>query len=135
MQLGNVLFVLLGAGLVSIGVLTTAIADRIRGICPRRAHTAVRESAPRAVTPRAARLPIEVVDLAPTPSPRPKAKPPSTESKMPAMADEVIAALVDAGYKKSLATDAAKNCSQAERATIESWMCAALRHCTRGGMS
>jgi hypothetical protein len=58
---------------------------------------------------------------------KPHAPRPSTDG-----AEDVVAALVAAGYKKQIAADAALACSGAERATIEDWTRAALRRCARG---
>ena len=44
-------------------------------------------------------------------------------------------ALVAAGYKKPVATEATWACGAGERASIEGWTAAALRRCARGGMS
>jgi len=128
MQLSNVLPTLLGAALVAIGVLAAALADRIRGVRP------AREPVPASRAARAPRAAIEVVEPEPTPAPKPeraiREKPKAQDG-----AEDVIAALVGAGYKKPIATEATWACSQAERATIEDWTRAALRRCARGGMS
>jgi hypothetical protein len=67
----------------------------------------------------------------------PKQRAPKAPSSSPAKPDgggeDVIAALIAAGYKKPVASDAAWACTSAERATIEAWTCAALRRCARGG--
>jgi hypothetical protein len=133
---------LLGATLVAIGVLAAAVADRIRGLrvlretlarvqalegelfIPTRSRpTTSASSAPLAsvVTPANIVPPVEA--LRPT---KPHATRPSTDG-----AEDVVAALVAAGYKKQIATDAALACSGAERATIEDWTRAALRRCAR----
>jgi len=41
--------------------------------------------------------------------------------------EEVVLALTGAGYKKAAAAAAADACSTLERASLESWVCAALR--------
>lgn len=140
-MLSNVLFILLGAGLVSVGVLVTALAtalaDRVRGA------RASRETAPRERASRAQSAPaIQVVETADLLRSAPAAKPTRTirtESKDPKpntdSGDDVIAALVAAGYKKPIATEATWACSAGERATLEGWTAAALRRCVRGGMS
>ena len=123
-----VLDMLFGAALVAIGVLAAALADRLRGL------RVSRDRAPRVVAP--IRTPIEVVEPEAVPaarSERPRA--PKIESKASSAADDVIAALVAAGYKKPIAAEAAWACSVAERATIEGWTYAALRRCARGGLS
>lgn len=133
MSLNNVLPMLLGAALVAIGVLAAALADRIRGVRP------ARENAPRA---RAAAA-IEVVESKPERAKAPRDYWPREAQKSKTKdstegadgADDVIAALIGAGYKKPIATEAARACSQAERTTVEEWTRAALRRCVRGGMS
>ncbi len=145
-MLNDTLHVLLGAALVAIGVLATALADRIRGLQASRRERAMTPATRGTV--RAARPPIDVVDAevveaAPPPrcaptgptEPRP-ARTPRAEVKLPCDgADDVIAALVAAGYKKPIATEATWACGQGERASIEGWTRAALRRCVRGGMS
>lgn len=139
----DALHILLGAVLVAIGVIAAAVApalaDRIRhGRTPH--ETATRERAPREKSPHAVRTAIPVVepaDLLRAPAPKaPRA--PRSEPKVVASTDggdDVIAALVAAGYKKPIATEATWACSSAERATVESWTAAALRRCARGGVS
>lgn len=139
----DALHILFGAALVAIGVIAAAVgpalADRIRhGRIPR--ETTPRERVPREKTSHAPRTAIPVVepaDLLRAPTPKvPRA--PRNESKVVASTDggdDVIAALVAAGYKKPIATEATWACSSAERATVESWTAAALRRCARGGMS
>lgn len=127
---------LLGAALVAIGVLAAALADRIRGL------RVSRDAVPRERTNRAqvspAAIPViepaEMLRAAPTVAkPRQQKVPagPKTEDG----SDDVIAALVAAGYKKPIAAEAAWACSSAERATVEDWTRAALRRCARGAMS
>lgn len=131
----NTLFMLLGAALVAIGVLAAAAADRIRGL------RISREPAPRERTSRAPSVPaqqerqaIPVIDLPRATMPKQPKSP--REPKAPSDgSDDVIAALVATGFKKPIATEATWACSAAERATVESWTAAALRHCARGGMS
>jgi hypothetical protein len=122
---------LFGAALVMFGVLVTALADRIRSIrIGRERRDSARELMSR-TAPRAA-APIEVVEPAPVVKPE-RARAPRAEAK--SAADDVIAALVAAGYKKPVAAEAVWGCSAAERETPESWAQAALRRCARGGMS
>jgi hypothetical protein len=125
--MNDVAHVMLGAALVTIGVLAAALADRIRGLRIRRE---------RATAP--ARAAIEVIEpeLVPTPPPKSeRERAPRTGSKtQQTAADDVIAALAAAGHKKQVATEAVWGCSAAERATIEDWTRAALRRCARGGM-
>jgi hypothetical protein len=133
----NILF---GAALVAIGVLAAALADRIRGLrISRDAATRERASRPAAPAPaQPARSSIPVVEHAELRStPAKPLRAPRAESKVasPEGGEDVIAALVAAGYKKPVATEAAWACSAAERATVESWTASALRRCARGGMS
>ena len=136
------LSMLFGAALVAIGVLAAALADRIRGL---RISRDAREATPRAsraasVPAPSARASIPVVEHSeyrgmPAPAKPPRA--PRTEPKVPSPegGEDVIAALVAAGYKKALAAEAAWACSAGERTTVETWTAAALRRCARGGMS
>ena len=123
----NALSMLFGAALVALGVLAAALADRIRGL------RVAREAAsrpPRMVIP-VVEQPEPVRQAAPKPrAPRQEAKQSAAEG-----GDDVIAALVAAGYKKPIATEATWACSSAERATVEGWTASALRRCARGGMS
>lgn len=139
-MLNNVLFLLLGAGLVSIGFLATALAERIRGHhVPREMETEPRLKSNRAqrVTVIPVSAPAEAAEtLHPTSTARsPRAA--RTEPKAITNEDgsDVIAALMAAGYKKPVATAATWACSVAERTTIEGWTTAALRRCALGGPS
>ena len=132
----NTLSMLLGAALVALGVLAAALADRIRGLRVSRRDAEPRERATRApsvpappVPMHAARTTIPVVEAAEPPK-QPKAPKIANDG-----GDDVIAALVAAGYKKPIATEATWACSAAERATVEGWTASALRKCARGGMS
>jgi hypothetical protein len=151
MTLSNVLLMLLGAALVAIGVLASALADRVRGI------VATRSSA-RELPVRVASTPaVPAVPTAPATTPRvargsgPVPIPAKTKASMPAdtvyvpdrgplardgqeLANDVIAALVGFGYKKAAATAATWACPATDRATIELWTAAALRR-ARGGVS
>jgi len=99
---------LLGAAFVAIGVLVTALADRIRG---------VRITGERAQRPVATRA-------------KPLASlPRDTPAANDARADEVIGALVAAGYSKRVAAAATAGCAFEQRATPETWTRAALRRC------
>ena len=135
MNLNSVLMMLLGAALVAVGVLANALADRIRGL------KIAREAAPRERASRVQSAPAIIPVIEPElvrPAP---AKPPSApriEPKPTAMTEggeDVIAALVAAGYKKPIATEATWACGAGERASIEGWTAAALRRCARGGLS
>jgi hypothetical protein len=133
----TILSMLFGAALVAIGVLAAALADRIRGIRAQRDRTAT-ATVPRNLAPRGARQPIEVIEPEPVPTP---AKPERARGArvVPPVerlaADDVIAALVGAGYKKPIATEATWGCSAIERVTIEAWTRAALRAAAKGGQS
>jgi hypothetical protein len=120
MQLSNVLNVLLGAALVSVGVLVAALAERLRGSRAAR-ETQVRASRAQAAPAAAARAVIPVVE--------------PSRARTRGGGEDVIAALVAAGYKKPTATEATWACGDAERATIEGWTAAALRRCARGGVA
>lgn len=146
-MLSNVLLILLGAGLVSVGFLTAALAERIRSTPepreppPLRNSHEPRETAPRPQMNRAQRETlIPVIGgaelLRPTAAPRP-ARAPRTEPKVATSegGDDVVAALMAAGYNKPIAAEATWACSVTERATIEGWTASALRRCARGGVS
>jgi hypothetical protein len=124
----NVLYTLLGGVLVVFGVMAAALADRVRGIRVQRA------SERQALAPRAT-IPVER-ETEPEPERvKPQAARPRAETRMREMADDVIAALVESGYKKTVAAEAAWGCGAAERATIESWTMAALRRAGKGAPS
>jgi hypothetical protein len=136
----NALSMLFGAALVALGVLAAALADRVRGLhISRDAREALRERGGRAASvppplPRA--IPVtEVPEFRAAP-----ARPSRAPRESPKVAgsdggDDVIAALVAAGYKKPIAAEATWACGAGERASIEGWTAAALRRCARGGMS
>lgn len=112
----GILYMAFGALLVVSGVLAAALADRIRGIRAQRTPVTPRERA-------------ETVRPAPAPTPARRVPIPVT----PATDDmnDVIAALVAAGYKKPVAAAAALGCTGQERASLESWTRAALRRCAQ----
>lgn len=115
----DVLHVFLGALLVSIGVIASAAADRIRGI---------RDIRPQQ---RGERAPAP----APAREPTPRARPIAVVDSTPEGSGDVVAALVAAGFKKNLAAQAVAACTTREQATPESWAAAALRRCAQGGAS
>lgn len=124
-MLNNVLLILLGAGLVSVGFLAAALAERIR--VPRvqdSRETVLRERSPVVQGPSV----LPVVKTTRAPRAETKASPSSEGGEV------VITALVAAGYKKSFAAEATWACSAAERLTVESWIAGALRRCARGGL-
>jgi len=141
----SILYMLFGAALVAVGVLASALADRIRGLRISREAAPPRERAsrvppvPAPVPAHSVRSAIPVVDVEPLRTAPPK--PPRSPRAEPKVAestdggDDVIAALIASGYKKAIATEATWACGAAERATIESWTVSALRRCARGGMS
>jgi hypothetical protein len=128
----SILYMLFGAALVTVGVFATALADRLRGLRVRRESTAPRN---------ALRDPVVVkMEHAPHASGagagnlgKQEAK--KQDAKTKTMADDVIAALVAAGYKKAAASDATWSCRASERATVEGWATAALRAAAKGGVS
>jgi hypothetical protein len=129
-MLNDLLHILLGGALVALGVLAMGLSDRIRGL---RAGRPAVESATRNRPPVGqTRQPIEVVEPEIVPMPPPKAKRPASVSD--SRAGDVIAALVAAGYKKSVAAEAVWACADQERATVEMWVRAALRRCAGGAV-
>lgn len=131
----SVLYMLLGAALVAVGVLASALADRIRSPRSSREAPQIRATREKAVPVQHTAIPVvessEVLRAAPLKprSIRAEQRVANTEG-----GDDVIAALVGSGFKKAVATEAAWACSTAERATIEGWTVAALRR-ARGGLS
>jgi len=131
--MNDALHMLLGAALVMLGVLVTAIAERIRGLRVQRPAPKARELA--AATFEAARATESVIvaqrDDIKTErvrGMRPPSAPPPTQHRA-----DVIAALVGSGYRKQDATVAVDACVATERATLESWTRSALRRA--GGAS
>ena len=142
-----VLNMLLGAALVALGVLVTAFADRIRGqrasreVMPRERETMPREravmsseSAPRGKSAPTDSIPVVeyVARHRPSPAAPSKTSAPPTIKPHADGGEDVVAALVAAGYKKQMAAEATWACGVAERATVEDWTRAALRRCARG---
>jgi hypothetical protein len=121
--MNDLLHILLGAALVSTGVLAGALADRIRGL---RIERIERRQAPQ---PRQHESSWPIPDKRRGQEVLKIQAPPSRD------AADVIAALVASGYKKSVASEAAMRCTAAERASIESWTRAALRNCAQGASS
>lgn len=121
--------VLFGAALVAMGVLASALADRIRGI---RAERKTQERAVRRGTSAESEAPRS----APVPQKsEPVARTPRSSSISDTVASDVIAALVASGYKKPLATEAVWSCGLHERSSVGVWTRAALRRCASGGPS
>jgi hypothetical protein len=149
--------VVVGAALVTIGVLVAALADRIRGLRGAGDRIALadrirglRGTRDTGACLRAGRAqPRHDVLAAVQPAVFPQSEPAVTKenrasraatrihSTKPTVdgANHVIAALVGAGYKKATATESTWACSEAERATTEDWARAALRRCSLGGIS
>src|SRR4029077_12702423 len=110
-------------------------ADRIRGIKAWRVASEPRLAQERAAAPRESAIAKGQQHIEGT---RPKPEPWNVTLKphvQRAMSEEVIAALVAAGYKKATASEAAFLCTENERASIESWTRAALRNCAQGASS
>jgi len=136
----SILYMLFGAALVAVGVLASALADRIRGLrISRDATPRERPSRVPSVPAHSVRSAIPVVEhveplraVPPKQARAPRAEPKGAESG----GDDVIAALIASGYKKPIATEATWACSAGERATVELWTVSALQRCARrGGMS
>lgn len=152
MTLANFLHMLLGAGLVAFGVLAHAAAMRLSrdaslpsyrdGLAPVPVPAPSRANR-KVPTPRRRTesvVPDAVLPATATAPPRAKVanvRPASVASdavaKDDAMAKDVIAALVSAGYRKSAAAAAVFAVPPSECTTLESWTVAALRCCARGG--
>ena len=104
----NTASMLLGAALVVLGVLAGAMADRVRYGKTKRE--------------RAKTKPDEFW--------RGEAK---TKAELPAthaherMAADVVAALVQSGYRKAEAVTATRECKGSEQSSLEAWMRAALK--------
>ena len=129
-----VLYMLLGAALVASGILASALADRIRGVKLVQEAPSARPIRER-LAPTVAAIPVVEVEVHPAPAPAKAPRVTRPETKTEDGSADVIAALIEAGYKKSIATDAAWACTAAERATVEGWATSALRRCARGGLS
>ena len=137
-MLNNVLFILLGAGLVTIGFLAAAFAERIRGSrameAPERSDALSQERrvscSPSAETPSPREITSDPTEMPRTPTVTRAARAPRQSASSPG--DDVIAALMAAGYKRTIAAEATWACGEAERATIENWTASALRRCGRG---
>lgn len=106
-----------GAILVWFGVVSGALADRIRGA---RALGKRRENEASHAT----------VALAKARAVRTSRDAPIVTSAQSAMAADVTLALVTMGYPKATAAEAVAACPSAETSTLESWIRAALKRCT-----
>jgi Holliday junction resolvasome RuvABC DNA-binding subunit len=112
--MNDVLHMLLGAALVTIGVLASALADRIRQL--------------RLTRHDDTHAPVHAPVRAATRAPRAK----QNDDVLAPGADDVVAALVATGYRKAQTMQAVAACAPREQATPESWTAAALRHCAGG---
>lgn len=122
---------LLGASLVTIGVLVAALADRIRCLRVSREMATIQGEGCGQPTI----TPLEGGGSSQVSRARvPRSTPAASATVQPNMdsPEDVIAALVAAGYKRQIAAEAAIACSGSERATIEDWTRAALRRLARG---
>lgn len=131
----NALSMLFGAALVALGVIAAALADRIRGlrIAREAANREPRERAGRApsVAAQPARVTFPVESAEPLRAPAPKQPRARNEPKVTAsteVSEDVIAALVAAGYRRATATQAVAACSHSDQSSLENWTRAALRH-------
>lgn len=141
MSLTTVCQILLGSLLVVVGMIGSAIADRIRGIVRGRIPALAGAQTVPSLPPRAPRTSSQrpfvsgsliaaappfaaAPNPAPVPLPQPKKKAPGPDE---IMLDDVLAALVSAGYTKRIAETAVNACVGDERATTETWVKAALR--------
>lgn len=115
----------LGAGLVILGFLAAALAERIRTTSqtafadPRGEEVSAPLSAPRNELP---------AELHHTPAVLRAPRSVRAEAKAN-QGNTVINALITAGYTKNIATEATWACEAAERVTVEEWTAAALRRC------
>jgi Holliday junction resolvase RuvA-like protein len=130
-NMNDLLHILLGAALICLGVLTGAIADRIRGVVRARREHRDTMAAPAGVR-------REQRDATPVPAARPAKRgeqwmsPAGRAAEQENIDREVVsAALVSAGYSKKVAEEAISACAARERETIETWTRAALRRCMR----
>jgi hypothetical protein len=126
-MLVDLLYVMIGGVLVTLGVIASALSDRIRGLRTQRVQATARRP-----------IEVEVIEPEVVVSPRAARQSPKAPGETRAAngaADDVIAALVAAGYKAPVAREAVWGCTAPERETIESWTASALRRAMKGGMS
>jgi hypothetical protein len=124
---------LLGATFVLIGVLGSALADRIRGL---------RVTARRDLQPQRETLKQPQKAGSPVHDGRQRARVqnefdrriaiPVVHTVLDTSSEDVVALLVSSGYAKPLAMKAVASCSAQERATQEQWVVAALRRVAGG---
>jgi len=117
--MNDVLHMLLGAALVCLGILATALADRVRQL-------RITRSASPGVSASVARR-----NLGDTRHPNHEVSARAASKSIATVpgSEDVIAALQGAGYKKAVATQAVLTCSEQEQRSPEGWMAAALRRC------
>ena len=116
--MGNVLYILLGAALVLAGVLSGALADRIRGVRLARAplqREVADARAPRQSEGNAARAARTRQPLAVVLSPE------------EAMARDVQLALETSGFSKAEAQAATRGVAATDKHSLENWIRAAFR--------
>jgi len=99
----------LGALLVVVGVLASALADRIRGIKIQRMAMSTEPRRKREPEPEPTRVTTGITDA---------------DKKL---RESVVAALVQSGFGKPEAQHAALEVPSAQRASLEAWTRAALR--------
>ena len=109
--MNDVVNLLLGAALVVIGVVAAALADRIRGV------RSTRESGPRAAATGSKAFASRDTSI----------------SANDVVRQEVIGALVTAGFPKRAAAAATAGCTPEQRTTPEAWTRAALTALRAGG--
>jgi hypothetical protein len=128
--MNDLIHIMLGAALVSVGVLSAALADRIRGIRFTRERPSrdrdreqhdreQRQNADNVRQLRSSKRSLQSVPTVPT-----------TSAHL-AMARDVTAALIKSGYSKTEAAKAVAGCGGNECSTLESWIRAALKQCTQ----
>jgi len=116
--MNDTLHMLFGAGLVMLGVLSAALADRIRGL------RLIRERAPRADSePAAQAQPRRAAARGSAPM---RIPPAADDGKVAERRDLVIRTLRELGYNRRYAEDAVDGCAAEERTTTERWVRAAL---------
>lgn len=121
---------LLGAALVAVGVLVSALADRIRGIRADRREQSSR--APRASSTRAPATPAQWHDgYSAQHDNIPVATPMAPKMADDPRMDDVVSALVDAGFKRPAAAKAAASVDMIDRSDLATWMQAAFRQAGR----
>jgi hypothetical protein len=131
--MNDVLHMLLGAALVCLGILATALADRVRQLrltrsdSPGVSASVVRRNL--GITRHPEPKPGELSAVRVVRGPEASARAANKRVATIPGSEDVIAALQSAGYKKSVATQAIRACSEQEQRSPEGWMAAALRRC------